>query len=534
MNIGIFISISLARLQKSVTYKSAAGADPGVHSVAPEEAAMDHLENNRQSLQIWSRRGFLSAATVLLGAGASGILAPPVPAATPPSYPGRYVTKDDPHYERWRVAMPWQLYKAPRYPDVIVRPNHAGEVAEIVRSAQRERRRLAIKSGGHNVSEAFLRDGGLLLDLGELQALEISRDNSSAWVEPALWSHGLLRGLAAHEKAFPVSHCATVPMGGFLIGGGIGYNHDNWGALGCHSILAAEVVTPSGEQITVSPEEHAELLWALKGGGMGFPGIATRLQLALYPAPGSVMESAIIFPIGELQAALKMLSDWMAMKPADTELMMLVAHNPSATDQTPAAARKLAIVRAVTYAASEEKSRHTLTALTNHPLVDKAIMTAPPKSTSLEQMSVESINPALGLGFGRFAVDTVWTDQVEAMAETLQQQISRAPSTKTHFVVSPKMNRTLTKDAAFSVVGDTFVGAYTVWDEATDDGVNFSWLEQTSHRLRAMTCGQYINEVDAFRDPLAPARCFSPEAWRKLARIRKQHDPTGVLHGWPT
>ena len=79
--------------------------------------------------------------------------------------------------------MPWQLYKAPRYPDVIVRPNHASEVAEVVRASYREGRRLAIKSGGHNVSEVFLRDGGLLLDLGELQDLQVSADQNSAWVE---------------------------------------------------------------------------------------------------------------------------------------------------------------------------------------------------------------------------------------------------------------------------------------------------------------------------------------------------------------
>ncbi|MDC6485316.1 FAD-binding protein [Luminiphilus sp.] len=494
---------------------------------------MGQLENNQQSLQVWSRRGFLTAATALASASTSRILAQPMSTAEAPTYPGRYVAKDDADYERWRVAMPWQLYKAPRYPDVIVRPNHASEVAEVVRASYREGRRLAIKSGGHNVSEVFLRDGGLLLDLGELQGLQVSADQNSAWVEPALWSHGLLGGLAAHGKAFPVSHCATVPMGGFLLGGGIGYNHDNWGVIGCNNIIAAEVVTPSGEQLTVSADEHPDLLWAVKGGGMGFPGIATRLQLALYPAPGSVMESALIFPVGELKTALELLSDWAARKPKDTELMMLIAHNPTATDQTPADARKLVIVRAVTYADSEAQSRQTLSELINHPLADRAIMTAPPKSTSLEQMSVESINPALGLGFGRYAVDTVWTDQLEAMAEPLKQQILEAPSPKTHFVVSPKVNRILSDGAAFSVVGDTFIGAYTVWDEAASDAANFSWLEKTAHHLRGLSCGQYINEVDAFQDPSAPSRCFSPEAWGKLARIRQRYDPKGVLYGWP-
>ena len=160
-------------------------------------------------------------------------------------------------------------------------------------------------------------------------------------------------------------------------------------------------------------------------------------------------------------------------------------------------------------------------------------MTVPAKATSLEQMSVESINPALGLGFGRYAVDTVWTDELAAMAGALRQQILTSPSPKTHFVISPKMNRQLSRDSAFSVVGDTFVGAYAVWDAADDDAANFAWLQQTKKTLAARACGQYINEVDAFRDTSAPARCFSPGAWQKLSEVRKQYDPKGRLYAWP-
>ncbi|MEL0193118.1 MAG: FAD-binding protein, partial [Halieaceae bacterium] len=256
-------------------------------------------------VDVWRRRGFLSAAATL-AATCSPVLqaltdTPHTLGGT--DYPGRTVFQGDRDYERWRQAMAWQLYKAPRYPEVIVRPDHREQVADVVKKCAAEGRRIAVKSGGHNVSEAFLRDGGLLLDLGELQHLELSSDGSSAWVEPALWSYELLRGLDEADKAFPVSHCATVPMGGFLMGGGIGYNHDNWGAIGCENIMAAEAVLPSGESHIISSEENPDLLWALKGAGMGFPGVVTRLNIALHPKPKSVMETAVIFPIGHLDLA---------------------------------------------------------------------------------------------------------------------------------------------------------------------------------------------------------------------------------------
>lgn len=487
----------------------------------------------KESLGVWSRRGFLTAANALLATTALGSVASAKPVVPAPLYPGRYVTQQDADYERWRTAMPWQLYKAPRYPEQIVRPNHRDQVAEIVKIAARDQRRIAVKSGGHNVSEAFLRDGGLLLDLGELQDLHVAEDSNTAWVEPSLWSYSLLQGLGGHQRAFPVSHCATVPMGGFLLGGGIGYNHDNWGGIGCHNILAAEVVTATGSEITISPEEQPELLWALRGGGMGFPAVVTRLKLQLYSAPLSVMETATIFPVGDLQTAVTVLSDWAALQPVDTELMMLIAHNPAAGEQAPPSQTKMAIVRAVTYASSEAESLKTLGQLTAHPLISRAVMALPAKPTSLEQMSIESVNPAMGLGFGRYAVDTVWTNQLSKMTAILKARILAAPSPKTHFVVSPKLNKALSTDAAFSMVGDTFVGAYTVWDEAGDDAANFDWLATTRQGLAEGAVGQYVNEVDAFLDPSATARCFSSKAWKRLAEIRGRYDPAGIFYGWP-
>ena len=487
---------------------------------------------NEPLVAIWSRRGFLGAAIALAaGAGSPGSFAGTQPIQGP--YPGRSVSRGDPDYERWRTAMPWQLYKAPRYPDAIVRPDHASQVQEVVRRARQEGRQITVKSGGHNVSEAFLRDGGVLLDLGELQALEMSADGRHVWVEPSLWSHGLLRGLEDSGKTFPVSHCATVPMGGFLLGGGIGYNHDNWGGVACHNIIGAEMVLTSGEQVRVSPDQHPDLYWAVRGGGMGLPAVVTRLQLALYDAPQAVRECAAIFTIDQLESALQVLGDWADSRPPDTELMMLVAHNPMATAETPPEASKLAIVRAVTYGRGAESAEAIIGKLVSHPNVGKGPMPVVPKATSLEQMAVESVNPALGLGFGRYAVDTVWTNRLPEMAEALRAQIRSAPSVKSHFVISPKLNRDLVDNAAFSILGETFVGTYTVWDAAEHDEANFRWLAATSAALRPRAHGQYINEVDAFRDPAAPQRCFSATAWKRLAAVRQHYDPDNLFKGWP-
>lgn len=488
------------------------------------------------SLQVWRRRGFLRAAVALAASG-MGARAYADPVLTTkhnePEFSCRHITRDHPDYEKWRVAMPWQLYTAPRFPEAIVRPNRADEVPDIVQRARHRGRRIAVKSGGHNVSEAFLRDGGILLDLGELQGLAVEADTNIARVQPALWSHGLLQGLAPYDRTFPVAHCATVPMGGFLMGGGIGYNHDNWGVLGCHAIKAAQVVTASGESMRISKDSAPDLFWALKGAGMGFPAIVTELELELFQAPASVMETAAIFTLDGLPDAIKMLNDWTAARPADTELMMLLAHNPMAPADAPPTMKKLAIARAVTYTNSESSSRERLATLLSHPTIERSVAPIAVVDTSLERMAEESINPAMGLGFGRYAVDTVWTNRLLDLTHTLSRQLMKAPSDKTHFVISPKLNRNLPTDAAFSRIGDYFVGAYTVWDGASDDASNFDWLQNTRKAIHPLAIGQYINEVDAFADPSAPTRCFSSANWQRLAEVRANYDPKNIFETWP-
>ena len=149
-------------------------------------------------------------------------------------------------------------------------------------------------------------------------------------------------------------------------------------------------------------------------------------------------------------------------------------------------------------------------------------------------MSIESVNPSMGLGFGRYAVDTIWTDQLRDMSDVLRERILQAPSSKTHFVISPKINQKISDTSAFSRIGQTFVGAYTVWDEGTHDASNFGWLGDTRQALQPFSKGQYINEVDAFNDPSAPRRCFSDSAWVRLNQLRELYDSEGLFHGWPS
>jgi len=428
--------------------------------------------------------------------------------------------------------MPWQTWTADRHPTIIARPNNRAGVSSVVDFAREQGLRIAIKSGGHNVSEAFLRDGGILLDLGELQTIEIDPVEKTAWVEPALWSHLLIEETEKHGLAFPVAHCASVPMGGYLLGGGVGLNGDEWGSIACHAIIAAEIVTADGNVVVASADQHNDLFWAVRGAGTGFFGVVLRYKLKLFPLPKDIYESMYFFPLDQIAQANRFLSDIAKSGIRKTELMMLMAHNPTAPPDAPAEQQKVCVARVVSFSDSLLEAKTSLTDALQHPALDHALFKQEFVPTSFKNMAEGSLNASAGLGFGRYAVDTVWTNKPAESLSSIKGLFAQAPDTGNHVVVSYKINPQLRDDASFSVIGDIFIGAYAVWKTADSDQANFDWTRAMGETLAPFATGKYINEVDAFRDPGVSQRCFDSNSWAKLSLLRNKYDPDMLFVGY--
>jgi FAD/FMN-containing dehydrogenase len=78
--------------------------------------------------------------------------------------------------------------------------------------------------------------------------------------------------------------CTTVGVAGLVLGGGFGSFSKGFGTAAAN-LLEAEVVTADGAVRTANPVRHRELFWALKGGGGGSFGVATRLTLRTHALP---------------------------------------------------------------------------------------------------------------------------------------------------------------------------------------------------------------------------------------------------------
>ena len=138
---------------------------------------------------------------------------------------------------------------------------------------------LAVRSGGHSLAGHSVSDGGIVLDLADMQALDIDVERRTAWAQTGLTAGEYTTAAGAHGLATGFGDTGSVGIGGITLGGGVGYLVRKHG-LTIDNLLAAEVVTADGQLLRVDAETHPDLFWAIRGGGGNF-GVVTRFQFRL-------------------------------------------------------------------------------------------------------------------------------------------------------------------------------------------------------------------------------------------------------------
>ncbi len=167
-------------------------------------------------------------------------------------------------------------------PALVVRPRDSADVAIALRHARREGLTLSVRSGGHGPLGTATNDGGMVLDLAHLDAVELI-DRSRRIVRVgggATWGQ-VASVLAPHGLGISAGDTAGVGVGGLTLGGGVGWLVRKHG-LAVDQLVAAHVVTADGRMLTASQDQYSDLFWAIRGGGGNF-GVVVSFDFAAQP-----------------------------------------------------------------------------------------------------------------------------------------------------------------------------------------------------------------------------------------------------------
>jgi FAD/FMN-containing dehydrogenase len=410
--------------------------------------------------------------------------------------------------------------KYDRRPVAIVRAAGAAEVAQVVNLARDNGLELAVRSGGHSLAGHSTTDGGIVLDLSELTALEVDLEGRTAWAQTGLTAGAYTAAVGAHGLATGFGDTGSVGIGGLTLGGGVGFLVRSHG-LTIDSLLAAEVVTADGRVLQVDGETHPDLFWAIRGGGGNF-GVATRFRFRLHELPSIVGGMLLLPGSAEVVEALVATAE---AAPEELSMIANVMAAPPMPFIPPERQGELVVLAMLAYAGEAEAGQRAVApfrALAD-PIAD---MVRPMPYAGLfepvDDLEVveESARSMFLDGFDGAAARTV----VEHLgASTAAMAVAQLR------VLGGAMARVPAEATAFAHRDRPIMAAVgCVYEDARDRPTHDAWADGFAADLRHGSTGVYVNFLsdegaervhEAYPDP----------TWDRLVEVKRRYDPDNLF-----
>ncbi len=404
-----------------------------------------------------------------------------------------------------------------RRPAVIVQCVTPGDVATALDFARAHELEVAVRGGGHNPAGHCVCDGGLVIDLTEMRAVEvdgharIARSGGGAtWLDFDSATQAL--GLVT-----PGGVVVSTGVAGLTFGGGIGHLTAQLG-LTCDHLVGAELVTPDGAVVQAGPDENPDLLWALRGAGGNF-GVATRLEFRLLPLE-RVVGGVLTFRGEGVRDALRRYRDLVAGSPRDLSCQAGLSVDESLEPV-------LVVIPCYTGPHDEPEELATLRSAPG--LVDDGVRAR----TFLDQQ--RTIDSPYGRNRhywkGHFA-----RELPDELIEELLARLVALGRPPGGILIESLHGAPKHADPSRAAVG--FRGAalnlsvMAAWQDTTLDDEQIEWARATAGAIEpwSFSGGGYVNYMQA-DEPIERVRAaFGAEAFDRLRALKARFDPENVLH----
>lgn len=215
---------------------------------------------------------------------------------------GRLIGPSDPDYDQARAV--WNGAHD-RRPALIIQCAGTSDVIQAVQFARSEGLQIAVRGGAHSIAGFSTCEGGVVVDVSAMKGIRVDPIARTAVAEPGLTWAEFDHETQAFGLAVTGGLVSSTGIAGFTLGGGIGWLLRKHG-LTCDNLLAADLVTADGQLLTTNAQDHADLFWALRGGGGNF-GVVTSMTFSLHPV-GPTVVAGPVFYSGE--QAVHVLRGW--------------------------------------------------------------------------------------------------------------------------------------------------------------------------------------------------------------------------------
>src|SRR5271170_7136277 len=191
---------------------------------------------------------------------------------------GAVIEAGDAAYDEARKVYNGMIDRKPR---LIAKCTDVADVMAAVKMAKANDLRVSIRGGGHNAAGLGVCDDGLVIDLSPINYVRVDPSARTVLVGAGCKWSDVDHATHAFGLAVPSGIVSSTGVAGLTLGGGMGHLTRKYG-LTIDNLLSVDMVLADGSFVVANSEEHADLFWAVRGGGGNF-GVITSFEFRLHP-----------------------------------------------------------------------------------------------------------------------------------------------------------------------------------------------------------------------------------------------------------
>jgi FAD/FMN-containing dehydrogenase len=439
---------------------------------------------------------------------------------------GELVAPGDDRYEDARSLWNGMI---DRRPALVVRASGTADVVEAVRFAGENGLVVTARGGGHGVAGNALTDGGLVVDLSLMKAVRVDAKARTARAEGGVTLGELDAATQAHGLATPLGVVTATGIAGLTLSGGIGWLRRKHG-LSVDNLESVDIVTADGSVLSASEREHADLFWAVRGGGGGF-GVVTAFEYRLHTVGPDVMFAFVLYPGERARDVLRAVDDFTRTGPDEVSPLAFLGRVPHAEPFPSDWHGSPHVAVAAMYPGDPGEGEAVLAPLRalGDPIVD--LSEAMPYT---EAQGILDEDYPDGWRYYWKSADIDALD--DAVLDRLVASAEAAPSGHSTIDVwfnGGAMDRVDPGATAFGRRPPYLIGVEANWEDAAEADANVAWARRAIADLQPFSGGgAYLNFPGDFEEGETLLRAsYGERNYELLLSVKDAYDPGNLFRG---
>ena len=425
---------------------------------------------------------------------------------------GTVILPDDSDYDQARALWNGMIDKRPA---AIARCRSTEDVVAAVNFAREQGYVLAVRGGGHNAAGNALCDDGLVIDLTSMREVSVDPQSRTARAQGGATWADFDRATGEHGLATTGGAISTTGIAGLTLGGGLGWLMRSHG-MACDNLRSVEIVTADGEVHRASATQHADLFWAVHGGGGNF-GVVTEFEYNLHPV-STVLSGMLVHPAERAREALRFLRDFHPTAPDELTIFTAMMTSPEGMP---------IVAFIVCYNGPIDEGERALAPL-------RAF--GPPVADTIQPTSYVAHQSMLDEGFPS-GIPVYWRSDFlrqldDTAIDTIVEHFEQITSPLSALLLEQFGGavRRVGKDETAFVHRDADFNLAIIsrWTDPAEADRHIAWARGVHSAITPYTTGTYVNYLGEEGEDRVRA-AYGADIYDRLVAVKNTYDPTNLF-----